>query len=212
MPATTPSTQPPDRLGIFGGTFDPIHFGHLLLAEYCREVCRLDQLWFMPAIVAPHKQHREATPAATRIEMLQLAIAGHPQFHVSDLEIRRGGVSYTVDTLEALHQEFPRTQLFFLMGADSLEDFPTWRQPDRICELAIPVCVRRFGSAEPDFARLAPWTSSARLAEIQNYAVAMPRIELSSTELRQRCAAGQSIRFQTPRAVEEFIRHHHVYQ
>ena len=87
------------RLGLFGGSFDPVHYGHLLLAECCREQCRLDRVWFLPAAVPPHKQGRQLTPAAARIEMLQLAIAGHEAFGVDRYEVDRGGVSYTVDTL-----------------------------------------------------------------------------------------------------------------
>ena len=108
------------RLGIFGGTFDPVHYGHLLLAECCREQCRLDAVWFLPAAVPPHKQDRELTPAAQRIEMLELAIAGNPAFSVCRYETDRGGVNYTVDTLAHFHEEDPSRELFFLLGADML--------------------------------------------------------------------------------------------
>src|SRR5262249_55888086 len=129
------------RLGLFGGSFDPVHYGHLLLAETCREQCRLDAVWFVPAAVPPHKQARELSSAENRVEMLKLAIAGNEAFSVYQMEIERGGVSYTVDTLEQLHAEDPTRELFFLMGADSLADLPTWRNPRRICELAIPLIV-----------------------------------------------------------------------
>src|SRR6185295_4732710 len=99
------ASPPIFRLGIFGGSFDPVHYGHLLLAECCREQCRLDEVWFVPAAVPPHKQGRELTPAEQRIEMLQLAIGGHTAFKVSRLEIDRGGVSFTVDTLAELRRE-----------------------------------------------------------------------------------------------------------
>ena len=144
------------RLGIFGGSFDPVHFGHLLLAECCREERRLDQVWFVPAAVPPHKRPGAVASASQRVEMLRLAIGGHEAFHVSTLEVDRGGVSYTVDTLEAVRHEQPAAELFFLMGADSLADLPTWREPARICELASPIVVGRGGTPAPDYSVLAP--------------------------------------------------------
>ncbi len=192
------------RLGIFGGSFDPVHFGHLLLAETCREQCRLDRVLFMPAAVPPHKS-RPMTPAAIRAEMLQLAVGGHPGMQVSTLEIDRGGVSYTVDTLASLRRQHPEAELFFLMGADSLVDLPSWREPQRICSLAVPLVVRRADSPEPEFGKLAPFLDDARIRRIQECQVTMPVIELSSTEIRQRVAAAKSIRYRTPRAVEMYI-------
>lgn len=200
------------RLGILGGSFDPVHLGHLLLAEACREQCQLDQVWFMPAAVSPHKQEQAGTPGEQRLEMLKLAVAGYEPFLVSDLELRRGGVSYTVDTLEALKAQEPLRELFFLMGADSLADLPSWREPARICELAVPVVVRRAGAAEPNFSGLASLVSAARLGEIKKHQAQMPLIELSSREIRRRVAEGRSIRFQTPRAVEKYIETHGLYR
>ena len=133
------------RLGIFGGTFDPVHYGHLLVAESCREQLRLDEVWFLPAAVPPHKQQRELTPGSQRIEMLELAIGGHAAFRVCRYEIDRGGVSYTVDTLAHFRQEHADAEMFFLLGADSLRDLPGWREPVRLCELATPVVVGRVG-------------------------------------------------------------------
>jgi nicotinate-nucleotide adenylyltransferase len=201
-----------DRLGIFGGSFDPVHYGHLLLAETCREQCGLDRVLLIPAAVSPHKQNEPPTPARDRVEMLRLAIAGHKQFSVSTLEVDRGGVSYTVDTLTALAAEHPQAELFLLMGADSLDDLPRWREPRRICQLAIPVVVRRAGTAEPDFRVLAGIVDHVRLAEIKQQQVEMPIIEFSSTELRQRVADGKSIRYRTPRAVEKYIETHGLYR
>lgn len=193
------------RLGLFGGTFDPVHYGHLLLAECCREQAALDEVWFVPAAASPFKQGAVQTSAQQRLEMLALAIGGHAQFRVSSLEIDRGGVSYTVDTLEELHRARPDDELFLLLGADALEDFPTWRQPQRICHLATLLVVRRPGWAEPDLARLAAIASPSQLDAIRRGLVEMPQIDLSSRDLRRRVAAGQSIRYRTPRAVETFI-------
>jgi nicotinate-nucleotide adenylyltransferase len=144
--------------------------------------------------------------------MLELALAGHEQIKASRVEIDRGGVSYTLDTLAAVRELHPAATLFFLMGADSLRDLPTWREPRQICELAIPAVVRRGGAAEPDFGVLAPLVSPERLAEIRAAQVEMPLVELSSTDLRERAASGRSLRFRTPRAVEKYIESQGLYR
>ena len=199
------------RLGILGGSFNPVHYGHLLLAECCREACALDQVWLIPAAVPPHKQGQALAPAKARLEMLELALAGNEKLRPSALEIERGGVSYTVDTLAAISAEHPGSELFVLMGADSLGELLTWREPARICELAIPVVVRRRGAPEPDLTVLAGLASDQRLAEIRRVQVEMPVIELSSTDLRERAASGRSLRYRTPRAVEKYIDTHGLY-
>ncbi|MEX2118291.1 MAG: nicotinate-nucleotide adenylyltransferase [Pirellulales bacterium] len=200
------------RLGLFGGTFDPVHYGHLLLAELCREAAGLDTVWFVPAAVPPHKLDRELAPAAQRVEMLELAIGGQESFAVGTMEVDRGGVSYTVDTLAAMAAEYPGSELFLLLGADSLRDLPTWREPGRILELATPLVARRSGAAQVDFDCLAPLVPPARLAEFRRHQVDMPLVELSSSEIRRRVAAGLSIRYQTPRAVEKYIQHAGLYR
>ncbi len=199
------------RLGVFGGSFDPVHFGHLLLAETCREQCRLDSVWFVPAATPPHKQQETLSSPRQRLEMLQLATAGHSSFQVSTIELDRGGVSYTVDTLETIAQENERATLFFLMGADSLADFHTWREPDRICELAVPLVFRRAGELLPDLSLLGRFASPERIEQIRQHAVETPLVELSSTDVRERIRLGRSIRFRTPRAVEQYIITHQLY-
>src|SRR5262245_18934501 len=190
------------RLGIFGGSFDPVHYGHLILAECCRETLRLDEVWLVPAEVPTHKQSREREAGKHRMQMLELALGGHEQMRASDIEIARGGVSFTVETLAAVREKQPAAELFLLMGADSLRDLPTWREPGRICELAILAVVRRAGGVEPDFSVLGPLVSGERLSAIRAAQVEMPLVELSSTDLRQRAANGRSLRYRTPRAVE----------
>ena len=199
------------RIGLFGGTFDPVHYGHLLLAECCREQCRLDQVWFLPAAVSPHKQHYQPAPAEDRVAMLQLAIGGHEAFAVSRLEIDRGGVSYTVDTLSELKQQHPDGEWFFLLGSDSLTDLPQWREPARICELAMLVVVARAHAPPPDFGPLERIVPPARIAAMRQHVVEMPLIDLSSRDLRRRVSQGQSIRYRTPRAVEKYIETHGLY-
>jgi nicotinate-nucleotide adenylyltransferase len=200
------------RLGLFGGSFDPVHYGHLILAESCREQCHLDAVWFVPAAVPPHKQNHTLSPAGARIEMLKLAIGGQETFSVYTGEIDRGGVSYTVDTLQQLHDEQPERELFFLMGADSLADLPNWRQPEKICSLAIPIVIRRAGSSEPNDAVLSRLMPSDRLALAREHRVEMPTIDLSASDIRRRVASGKTIRYRTPRAVEKYIEAQRLYR
>src|SRR5882762_9450434 len=124
------------RIGVFGGTFDPVHLGHLILAEQCREQATLDQLLFVPALLPPHKRQQPLTSFAQRVEMLALAISGHAAFRVDELEKERTGPSYTVDTLTQLQQQRPGDEFCFIIGSDSLHDLHLWYQPRRIIELA----------------------------------------------------------------------------
>ena len=198
------------RLGIYGGSFDPVHYGHLLLAETVREQSCLDQIWFMPAAQSPHKQGQPPTPPEARVEMLELAIAGHQLFQVSRLEIERGGLSYTVETLRRVAEAEPTAEKFLLMGADALVDFPHWKSPAEICELATLLVVGRPGSGI-DFSPLAAFLSPARCAELESQKVQMPQLDISSGVLRDRVAAGKSIRYQTPRSVEKYIESQQLY-
>ncbi len=200
------------RLGVFGGTFDPVHYAHLLMAEQCREQRELDRVIFVPAAVPPHKSGHLLTPGLVRIEMLRLAISGHDKFAISTLEVDRGGVNYTVDTLRSLRETHPEADWFFLLGADMLHDLPNWREAAKVCELATIVAVRRAGALQPDFACLANLVSPERIEHFRQQAVEMPAMELSSTEIRRRVRAGLSIRYMTPRAVEKYIETHGLYR
>ena len=208
----TPKQKVVMRLGIFGGSFDPIHVGHLILAEQCREHARLDEVWFLPASTPPHKRDRELVSAKQRTEMLELAVHGNGAFSVSNMELDRGGVSYTVDTLTTISEMHPDSDLFFMMGADSLTEFPTWREPARILELATPLVVARGGEPKLDFQSLAQYTTPERLFEIVAHEVRMPLLEISSSRIRQDVAQGRSIRYRVPRAVEQYISTHELYK
>jgi len=199
------------RLGIFGGSFDPVHYGHLLLAECCREQRALDRVLFLPTAVPPHKQGRTLSDGQARAEMLELAISGNPAFALSRYEIDRGGVNYTVDALNHFRAEQPEAELLFLMGADMLSDLPHWRRAVEVCQLALPVAVRR-GQSEPDFDCLRGIASPERIEEIRRNQVEMPAIGTSGTEIRRRVAEGLSIRYRTPPAVEQYILAHGLYQ
>ncbi|MGC8640776.1 MAG: nicotinate-nucleotide adenylyltransferase, partial [Isosphaeraceae bacterium] len=195
------------RLGLFGGTFDPVHLGHLILAEQCREVCRLDRVWFVVAGSPPHKQG-ERTPVAQRLEMVRIAIAGHPSFEVCDLETRRPGPHYSFETLELVHAERPHDDLFFLIGGDSLVDLPNWREPARIARLASIVVVNRPGISEVDAIDLPDFGPGSNKLQ----SVSVPPIGIASHELRRRIAEGRTIRYLVPRGVEAFIEAHRLYQ
>jgi nicotinate-nucleotide adenylyltransferase len=199
------------RIGLLGGTFDPVHYGHLLLAESCREAHQLDRVWFMPTAVPPHKQDAEITAAAHRLEMLALAIAGNAAFEICRYEVDRGGVNYTVDTLEQLQKAHPGNDWFFLLGGDSVAELGTWRQPSRICELATLVAVERAGMAPLDWSALTGTLTAEQIDAIRQHTVAMPRIDISARDLRARTAAGKSIRYRTPRAVEKYIETQRLY-
>ena len=195
------------RLGLFGGTFDPIHLGHLILAEQCREACRLDRVWFVVAGAPPHKRE-DLTPVSHRIEMARIAIAGHQAFEVSEIEAGRPGPHYSVDTLEAVHRERPGDDLFFLIGADSLVDLPTWRNPAGIARLATIVVVNRPGMVEVDPSILPSFGPGTR----DLLFVTIPSIGIASKVLRQRLAERRTIRYMVPRGVEAYIETQGLYR
>ncbi len=194
------------RIGIYGGTFDPVHYGHLLLAETCREACSLDEVWFLPAQISPHKLDVQVSPPVARVDMLEFAIAAMPEFKVVRMEVDRPGPSYTVETLEQIRKDRPEDELFLFLGADSVTDFPTWRDPARISELATLVVVNR--------GREAPRPLPADLVRPGGRGVVevtMPGIDLSASDIRRRVAEGKSIRFHVPRPVEHYIREKRLY-
>ncbi len=197
------------RLGIYGGTFDPVHYGHLLLAEQAREQCRLDEVWFVPARQPPHKEADGITPAEARIDMLDFALAGCPEFAVSRVEVDRDGPSYMVDTLQQLADEDPARELFLLIGADSLHDLPAWREPQRILELATVVAVNRGPFDEATLRRAASELGSENSDRI--HFVEMPGMDISASDIRRRAKEGRSIRFQTPRPVATYIAERRLY-
>ena len=190
------------RIGLFGGTFDPIHLGHLLLAECCREALDLDEVRFLPAASNPLKAHGPVADGPQRCEMTQFAISGHPAFRVDRREVKRGGESFAVDTLEEVAAENPGAELFFLMGADALADLPAWKNPRRLLELATVVAVNRGDAAAVLPAGVAP--DRVRF-------VAMPACDFSATDLRRRAAEGASLRYRAPAAVIAYISDKRLY-
>ncbi len=199
------------RIGIFGGSFDPIHLGHLILAEQCREQARLDQVWFVPSAVGPHKTNGTHSSDRQRIEMMELALSGYEPFVLSKIELERGGVSFTVETLRQIRDSHPDDELFLLMGDDQLEQFDTWREPDQICQLAIPLIANRPGSGHVDLTVLKPYVDAPRFKEFSTNSITSPGIQISSSMIRENVAAGKSIRYLTPRSVEKYIETQELY-
>ncbi len=199
------------RIGIFGGTFDPIHLGHLLMAEQCREQANLEQVWFIPAAQPPHKMDAELSPFDRRVEMLELALAGAPRFRVDRLEAERAGPSYTSETLAELNQRYAEANFFLLLGADCLPDLPKWYQAPSILDQATLLVVPRPGESILSREQLAR-TLKLEPTRVRLRIVDAPEIGLASHQIRQRVAAGRSIRYMVPHAVEVYIHEKQLYR
>lgn len=194
------------RIGVMGGTFDPIHYGHLAVAEEVYATLQLEKMVFVPAGEPPHKPGRHVTSAKHRAEMVQLAIASNPHFAFSRVDLDREGPSYTVDTLRLLRQEWgEQVAIYFVIGWDSLEDLHSWYDPEGIlAQLAHLVVVHRPGYVEKDTYRK---QLEAGLPGIQQrlLTVPAPQFDISATDLRQRVAQGRPIKYQLPETVEHYI-------
>jgi nicotinate-nucleotide adenylyltransferase len=199
------------KIGVFGGTFDPVHVGHLILAEQCREYAQLDRVIFIPAARPPHKPDRLITSFRHRLEMLQLAVAGHSAFVVDDLEKDRPGPSYTADTLRELQHRHPDARLVLLIGADCLPDLAHWHNPGQIGELAELLIMPRAGWSVDHLEQLRAelhLTKTLKLSPLRN----APLIDISSRDLRLRAAQERTLRYLVPRAVECYIETHGLYK
>ena len=200
------------RVGVFGGTFDPVHMGHLIVAEQSREQAPLDQVWYVLSARPPHKLDQPLTPFAQRAEMLALALAGQPAFRVEEIEKDRPGPSYTADTLDDLDRLHPGNEWFLLMGSDTLADVPSWHEPDRIAARAEFLVATRPGSSGVLMEHL---RASLRLTgdtSLRMQVVEAPLIEISSRDLRRRVAEGRTIRYLVPRSVECYIQAKRLYR
>ncbi|QDV52464.1 nicotinate-nucleotide adenylyltransferase [Gimesia fumaroli] len=197
------------RIGIFGGTFDPVHHAHLLLAEQSREQANLDEVWFIPAGSPPHKESTGISSGKQRREMLDFAIAGNPTFVIKDLELHREGPSYTVETLRQLKETHPDDEFFLIVGADSVRDLHTWREPEAILELATLIGVNRPNISLPDLTELTQKFGEDVITKI--LWVTMPGIDISSTDIRKRIREKKSVRYMSPRSVEVYIHNNRLY-
>ena len=196
------------RLGVFGGTFDPIHVGHLIIAEEARARTALDLVLFVPASVPPHKSHRPSATGKDRYQMVQMAIEDNACFAVSDVELNRDGPSFTVDTLRATRRDYgPRAQLYFVMGTDSLCALKAWHHPQEILRLTRIVAISRPGFDVDWQALEAEVPGVSRVTELLDTL----HLGISSTDIRARTRQGLPIRYQVPAAVEAYIRDNHLY-
>jgi len=187
------------NVGIFGGTFDPPHLGHLIAAQDACAALSLDRLLFVPAAEPPHKDNERVTSALLRLEMLHAAIADNSTFEISTIELDRSGPSYTVDTLRQLHAERPGDRLFLLLGYDQVRAFGTWHEPEEVLRLAENVMLARIGGDRTN-------------AAFVQQTVSVTRIDISSTLVRARQAAGESVRYLVPEAVAKIIEREGLYR
>lgn len=196
------------NIGVLGGTFDPIHLGHLIVAEEARTKLGLQEVLFVPAGQPWLKCDRDITPAVDRVEMVRLAIADNPHFKLSTLEVDRPGPSYTLDTLTLLQRQLGReTGLFFILGRDTLAELPLWKEPKRVMQLCQLVVAPRLGAR--DLKHLDTAVPGLRARVIQ---LGMPVIGISSSEIRRRVATGLPIRYWVPPQVEQYITERRIYQ
>ena len=196
------------RIGILGGTFNPPHLGHLVVAQEAYLQLALDRVVFMPARTPPHKPVEDEPGIDHRLEMCRLAIAGDEQrFAVSDLEARREGTSFTVDTLEELHANQPESELFLIVGGDVALGFGSWRDPERVLALATLAVVQRPGTGRPAVEHSLSRVAGGQAARF----VAMPEIEISSTMLRERARDGEPTRYLVPDAVRSYVDRYRLY-
>ncbi len=197
------------RIGVIGGTFDPIHYGHLAAAEEARVKMDLERVLFVVAGMPPHKLDEEVTPVEHRLAMVSLAIASNPYFEISRVDVDRPGPSYTVDTMSILQEQLGQeTAMFFIMGLDSLSELLTWHQPQRLIRLCRLAAVSRPGF-EIDLAELE--TSVPGITSRVDI-IDMPEVDISSSELQQRVRDGLPIKYQVPEEVERYIMEHGLYR
>jgi nicotinate-nucleotide adenylyltransferase len=194
------------RLGLLGGTFDPFHFGHLAAADAAIDCANLDRVVFIPAAQPPHRPPAIASPQH-RLEMCRIGIEGEPRFEVSDMELKREGPSYTVDTLEEMRRAQPDEELFLILGWDAARLFSTWHRPDRVRELATIVVVARPGSHAPREEDL----KGVGLDKANVVRCVRTTPNVSASEIRNALAAGEPITGKVPAAVERYIASHQLY-
>lgn len=215
------------RLGILGGTFNPIHYGHLAAAEEIRDRLKLDRVLFIPSFLPPHKQEDDIPSAVQRLEMVRLAVAGNANFRVSDVEVKRGGRSFTIETIEELRSLHPGASLFFITGLDSFLEIQSWQQWQRLLTLCAFVVLSRPGFRFTDLKKINFLDAqAATLAGLDNgrlthaavsadafslYLEMIPHYDISSTDIRKRRREARTIKYHLPEAVENYIIENKLY-
>jgi len=211
MPGAMDQPAAPVKIGLLGGSFNPVHLGHLVAAQDARERFDLDQVWFLPCARSPLKGAATLAPDAHRLAMLRLALAGNPWASVCDLELERGGISYTVDTVRELQRRHPNADFYFIVGTDALADLHQWREIETLLTLCRFVAIQRPGwepeAMTAERLRLPPpWPERLRAAIRPGHAIG-----ISSTEIRARAAEGRSLRYLAPDAVIAYIAQQALY-
>jgi nicotinate-nucleotide adenylyltransferase len=192
------------KVGIMGGTFDPVHIGHLIAAQHACEQAELDEVWFMPTNIPPHKEVGSKTSPQQRWDMVCLAVEGHPRFRPFDMELKKGGVSYSIDTVIELQMKYPGIHFYYIIGADMVQYLPKWYRVDDLVKLITFIGLQRSGYTL-DMSELPEAIRQALII------AEMPLIELSSTMIRQRQAEGKSVRYLVPDRVSEYIEVNGIY-
>lgn len=198
------------KIGIMGGTFDPVHNGHLLIAENAYEQLSLDEVRFIPTGRSPHKQGTHITDGQHRLRMVELAIADNPAFVADARELRSDALSYSYVTLQKMHEKSPNDELYFIMGGDSLRDFKTWYHPELICSCATLVAAIRDDCDREHLTTYAEELHQLFSADVR--LIQTPNLSVSSSELRRRVAVGETIRYQVPEAVRAYIQNNRLYR
>ena len=198
------------RVGILGGTFDPIHLSHLLIAENARTSLELEEVVFIPTGQPWMRPDAPLSPSHHRMNMVRIAVASNPFFRASSMEIDRPGPTYTVDTLEELRRGADEgDSFFFILGVDALQEFPQWKEPGRVLELCTLVLAKRPGWGDLDMAPLSFVDPSAAQKVVM---LETPAMDISGTEIRRRVALGLSVRYQVPEEVERYMKHYGLYR
>ena len=200
------------KIGLMGGTFDPIHRGHLMLGQQAQEEYGLDEVWYMPSRIPPHKKDHKITSASDRCGMVQAAIAPYPKFLLSDFELKRTeGNTYTADTLRLLKKEYPSFEFYFIVGADSIHDIEKWYHPDYVLrEVTFLAAEREYENAERSLEDQISYLQKKYGARI--YQLHCSTVDIASAEIRERLAANQPVDDLIPAAVFSYIREHGLYQ
>lgn len=198
-------------MGLFGGSFNPVHLGHLVMAQDALERFGLDRVLFVPASTPPHKSGAALLAADHRIEMLRIAVEGDSRFEVSDEEIRRGGVSYSVDTIRAMKDRYPAARLHFIVGGDTLRELRTWKSIEEILTLCEIVTVARPGETLANVPPASLGVPESHAKRLLKNVVMGHLMDISSTDIRQRVVRGQSIRYLVPAGVEQYIASRRLY-
>ncbi|NQY73677.1 MAG: nicotinate (nicotinamide) nucleotide adenylyltransferase [Candidatus Margulisbacteria bacterium] len=202
--------KPIKRIGVFGGSFDPVHIGHLTVAQDAFDQLDLDRLIFIPAWISPHKQDRHPIDGKYRLEMLKLATKDDFRFDVSDIEITRGGVSYSFDTIQQVKVEYPNSDVFFIIGLDTVVDLHRWYRVDELFESCTVIPFGRGGESPEEVAERSELTLAWKV-QLLDRLIRIHEIEVSASEIRMRIAEGLSVQTLVPSEIEMYITEHHLY-